>query len=147
MARRVIYGKGNSARSLNSLTADYKRFVGVVEADTRRIMLGAAQITLNATLPLVPYETGALRESGTARAVKTRKGIAALVTFGGKENPVSPTKNAPAGIVDYATVVNYDTSLEHLVGESLFMEKGVAASREEVDQYIVREYRKLGAKK
>lgn len=146
MAKRVIYGKGGKVRSINSMTTDYKRFVDVVEADTRRIMEGAAQITLNHILPLVPVETGALKESGTARAVKTKKGVAAVVTFGGKENPVSPTKNAPAGIVDYANYVNYDTSLEHIVGESLFLEKGTASAKQEVDAYIIREYRKVQPK-
>lgn len=143
--RRAQYARGKwaDARSINSIITDYKNFVDVVEEEAMRIMQGAAEITLDYVKPYVPIDTGALLESGTANAVKTSKGVAALVSFGGPENPVKPTKNAPAGIVDYAAVVNYDVTKIHAIGEDQFLEKGTLESKDEVDAYIMRELRKI----
>lgn len=145
MARRSTFARGKWAdsRSINAIITDYRAFVGVVEAETFRIMQGAADITLEYILPYVPIETGALYESGKAEAVKTAKGVAANVSFGGPDNPVTPTKNAPQGIVDYAAVVNYDSSKEHTSGEDMFLEKGMMESKAEVDAYIRGELRKI----
>lgn len=145
MARRSQFAKGKwaDARSINSIITDYQRFKDVVESEAMRIMEGAAEITLEYVKPYVPVETGALLESGTAQAVKTSKGVAALVSFGGPDSPVKPTKNAPAGIVDYAAVVNYDTTKVHANGEDMFLEKGTLESKDEVDAYIMRELRKI----
>lgn len=147
MAKRARYarGKWSDQRSINAIITDYKKFVGVVEAESLRIMENAAIMTLGYVLPLVPVETGALKASGRAEAIRTPKGVAALVSFGGPDNPVSPTKNAPDGIVFYAVVVNYDGSKSHEFGEDLFLEKGTMASKQEVDAYIVSELRKIKA--
>ncbi len=138
MPRRSSFARGQfpGTRSINTIVSDYKKFVNVVEAEALRIFQTAADMTLEATLPFVPVQFGGLRESGKAEAVYTDRGIVARVSFGGDENPVTPTPNAPAGIVKYAAVVNYDIEREHANGESLFMEKGVESSRQEVDAYI-----------
>lgn len=145
MARRsfVAKGKWSGNRSINAIVTDYKNFVGVVNSEVERIMQGAADMTLEATLPYVPVETGALKESGVARTIKTSKGVMAVVSFGGDNTPVKPTKNAPAGFVDYAVVVNYDTAKAHPNGEAMFLEKGSLESKSKVDAYIMNELRKI----
>lgn len=143
--RRSTFARGKwaDARSINAILTDYKAFVGVVEDECERIMGEAAKIVLDYTLPLVPEETGALKASGKAEAVRTRKGVAAVVSFGGPDNVVEPTKNAPTGIVDYAAVVNYDIEKMHDSGEALFLEKGASAAKEDVDAFIMAELRKI----
>lgn len=145
MAKRsfVARGKWKDNRSINGIITDYKRFVGVVEADAMRIMETAAKMTLDATLPYVPLATGALRESGRAEAVKTSKGVAAQVSFGGPNAQVTPTKHAPYGVVDYAAVVNYDLTKQYAVGGPMFLEKGALESKSAVDAFIMTELRKI----
>lgn len=140
---RYARGKWADARSINGIITDYKQFVDVVNVEAERIMLGAAEMTLEYILPYVPVETGALKSSGKAEAIMTKKGPAAVVSFGGPNNPVEPTKNAPQGIVDYAVVVNYDGSKSHAFGEDLFLEKGMMESRDAVDAYILTELKKI----
>ena len=145
MARRTFAARGQfpGNRSINTILSDYKRFVGVVEEEALRIMQTAAEMTLEATLPFVPVQYGGLRESGKAEAVKTPKGIVARVSFGGEDTPVTPTPNAPQGYVNYAAVVNYDLEKHHNVGEAMFLEKGAFHSKQEVDEYIKSELRKV----
>lgn len=142
MARRTAYRRGlyNTQSSINLIITDYKRFVGVVEKDTRRILQKAADMTLDSILPLVPVETGALKESGRAFVVATPNGFAANVSFGGPDAQVTPTKNAPYGIVDYAAVQNYDLERS---SSPLFLETGAQESKDEVDAYIMSELRKI----
>lgn len=142
MARRTYARRGayNTASSINAIISDYRRFQGVVEAEAMRIMQEAADMTLEYILPLVPVETGALKESARAQAIKTDRGVVASVSFGGPEAQVTPTKNAPAGIVDYAAVVNYDMERS---SSPLFLEEGTMESKEEVDAYIMSELKKI----
>jgi len=137
--RRSTFARGKWAdsRSINAILTDYRAFVGVVEEEVFDIMQEAAEITLSYVLPLVPVETGALYASGKAEAVRTSKGVAAVVSFGGPDNPVKATVNAPTGIVDYAPIVNYDTTKNHPHGTAMFLEKGTLAAKEEVDAYIM----------
>lgn len=145
MARRATFarGKWTGNRSINSITTDYRAFIGVLEAEAMRIMGRAADMQLDATLPLVPMDTGALRESGRAKAIKTSKGIAALVTFGGPDAQVKPTKNAPAGVVDYAAVVNYDMNVTRSIGGPMFLENGAAEAKDAVDSFIMSELKRI----
>lgn len=142
MARRTAYRRGayNTKSSINMIISDYRRFQGIVEEEAMRIMQNAADMTLDYILPLVPVETGALKESGRAEAIKTPRGVVASVSFGGPEAQVTPTKNAPAGIVDYAAVVNYDMERS---SSPLFLEEGTRESKEEVDAYIMSELKKI----
>lgn len=132
---------GKGTRSINVMLTDYKKFVDVVETETERIMQEAAEITLSYILPLVPVQYGGLRNSGRATTVKTAKGVAALVSFGGEDAPVPPTPNAPDGIVRYAAVINYDTEAYRATGQALFLEDGTAEAKDEVDQFIMGELR------
>lgn len=133
---------GLRGRVIQSYVTDYKAFVGRTNREVRSIMLGAAKIVLRNTLPLVPVDTGALRESGRAKVLKTNKGYAGIVSFGGEDAPVTPTRNAPEGIVDYATYVNY-AKRDLVTGEHMFLEKGSQASKDEVNVYIVNRLRKI----
>lgn len=142
MARRSAFRRGayNTQNSINMIISDYRRFQDVVEEEALRIMQNAADMTLDFILPLVPVETGALKESGRAEAIKTSRGVVASVSFGGPEALVTPTKNAPAGIVDYAAVVNYDTENS---SSPFFLEEGTMESKESVDAYIMSELKKI----
>lgn len=148
MAQRTTFARGEfpGSRSINTVVTDYKKFVGVVEAECFRIMQTAAEMTLEQILPLVPVQYGGLKESGRAKAVRTAKGVMAQVSFGGPDAPVTPTPNAPSGIVNYAAVVNYNTEGPHASGQAFFMEEGTANSKGEVDDYIKAEIKKITPK-
>jgi hypothetical protein len=149
MVRRVSFARGQfpGTRSINTLLTDYKAFIGVVEAEAMRIMQRAAEMTLETTLPLVPVQYGGLKQSGRAQAIRTMKGVAAQVSFGGEDAPVTPTPNAPTGIVKYAAIVNYDVAREYRSGQAFFMETGAAEAKDEVDAYIKKELKKVQPKK
>lgn len=141
--RRTVFAGGQSGkksvRSVNVVLTDYKRFKGLVDAEAARIMQGAAEIVLEHTYEYVPVDTGALKQSGTARVQKSPKGWSGKVTFGGLENPVSPTKNAPQGIVFYALMVH-----ENAGGNGFkFLEQGAMDAAEAVEDYVVAEFRKI----
>lgn len=134
---------GSRARSINSMVTDYKAFVGVVNKEARSIMLGAAKIGLKYVLPKVPVQYGGLYESGSARVVKTEKGYAGIISFGGPENPVRPTPNAPAGIVDYAPMVNYNMEREYSNGQAYFLEDGTSEAKAEMESYIMTRLKRI----
>jgi hypothetical protein len=139
--RRTQFAKGGSGRtdvrSLNSILTDYKRFVGVVEEEAKRIMQHAAGMVLEATIPLTPKDTGALR------AVKTAKGVAGVVSFGGPDNPVAPTSNAPGGVVNYAIMIHEDLERAYRVGGPKYLERGGLEVKSKVDAYVMSELRKI----
>lgn len=132
-----------SLRQLNSILTDYKRFIGVVDEEAERIMQGAAEIVLRYTIPLTPLATGALRESGKAEARRYPKGWAGVVSFGGAENPVTPTSNAPEGVVNYAIKVHEDLERTYNVGGPKYLEQGGQMALHEVDMFVVGELRKI----
>lgn len=147
-SRRTIFAGGSTGlgrdRSINLIVTDYKKFIGVVEEEAERILLVAANMVLEATLPYVPHHTGALKESGRARVIKTAKGLAAVVSFGGPDAPVTPTANAPGGVVWYAPMVHEDLQKYPLVtGEPYFLVKGGNDSKADVDAYIRSELRSI----
>lgn len=132
-------------RSITNITSDYKRFMNIINSEAIRIMQGAADIILETTLPKVPVETGALRQSGVARTTKTSKGVVADVSFGGPNNPVTPTKNTRGmNWVDYAVLIHEDLSKERKTGEAKFLENGSIEAKPKVEEYIVTEFKKLG---
>lgn len=147
MARFNIAAKGkgysqgsNSVRAIEGILTDYKRFIGVVESEAERILEDAAGMILDAAVANAPEETGALKESGRAGTRKNEKGqIYGYVSFGGLDAPVSPTKNAPRGIVDYAVVVHEDANHSGYK----FMEEAALQIKDDVDNYIVSELKRL----
>jgi hypothetical protein len=145
--RSTRYARGgsgkNNSRSINTILSDFKRFAGVVDEQAERIMGDAADIVLRHTLPLTPEATGALRSSGRTFTIKTGKGYAGVVTFGGPDNPVTPTPNAPTGIVNYAIMVHEDLERSYNVGGPKYLERGAMSARKEVDDYVVNELRKI----
>jgi len=154
--RSTVFTRGKTGvenpRSIAAILTDYQKFVKVTNKESKRIMFGAAEIVLKHTGPFVPVQTGALKNSGTARAIKTAKGYAAEVSYGGPNNPVPPTKNAPKGWVHYAILIHEGTGRvddddegesEFKREPSKFLEKGIISSKIEVDNYITNEYKKL----
>jgi len=134
MATRVNIGaKGiGGSRALNLCLTAYNDFAKVVNAEAFRIFQGAAQIVLNHTYPFVPVQYGGLSQSGAASAEVTPKGVRGKVTFGGIDNPVTPTPNAPLGIVTYALIVH-----ENAEGRGYkYLEQGAESARIEYDTYI-----------
>ena len=143
VVNKTIYAGAGGRGAIRSILTDYKRFANVVESKTEKILLGAAEIVLKETMPLVPYDTGALRASGRAFTRKTPKGVLAEVTFGGPDAPVAATRNAPTGIVDYAVIVHNDLEAKHAVGQALFLETGTIRSKDKIESYVRRELRKI----
>jgi hypothetical protein len=145
--RRTQFARGGSGRkdvrSLNNILTDYKRFVGVVESEAKRIMQTAAQMVLDETIPLTPLDTGALRSSGRAEAVETPKGVAGVVSFGGQDYPVTPTSNAPTGIVAYAIKVHEDLERHYAVGGPKYLERGGIEAKDKVEAYVLSELKKI----
>lgn len=126
---------GNTAREISTIVTDYKRFAKVVDAEAERILTDVAGMILEAANKYVPVDTGALISSGRATVQKGPKGPGALVYFGGENNPVTPTKNAPTGIVNYAVIVHEMTIK--------FLELAVIDTKEMVNHYITTELKKL----
>lgn len=151
VVRTTIAARGKTGienpRALAGIVTDYKRFAQFLKKDTRRIMRGTGKIVLDETKPLVPRDTGALLNSGKVRLIESEKGIGVDVSFGGLENKVRPTKNAPQGIVDYAIIVHEDLSVPHETGQAKFLEKGIMLSKGKVEKFIVAELRKVRPKK
>lgn len=146
MARFNIAAKGkgfsqgsNTVRAIEGILTDYKRFVGVVEEETERILDEASNMVLDAARANAPEETGALKESGRAGTRKNERGIFGYVSFGGLDAPVTPTKNAPKGIVDYAVVVHEDANHSGYK----FMEEAALNVKDEVDAYITSQLKKV----
>lgn len=148
MAKLTKFARGQSGkksvRQLNTILTDYKRFVNVVDAEAFRIMEQAAKMVLDATIPHTPLQFGSLRESGRAFAMHTGRGVVAVVSFGGPDNPVTPSPNAPTGVVDYALKVHEDLERTYAVGGPKYLEIGALEVKQEVDDFIVNELKKLG---
>lgn len=138
--RSTIFAGGTTggrpgSRSINSILSDYKAMVAAINANVASIMQEAADLTLEKIIPYVPVQYGGLLESGRADVQEGPKGIAAVVSFGGEDAPVTPTPNAPSGVVDYAVLVNEDMERS---SSPKFMERGTADAIPEVNALIVR---------
>ena len=111
----------------------FESFVDSVDQLSDEFVEKAAITLYEETLKLVPVDTGALYESGSAYTDETGSGKKkAVVTFGGVESPVTPTRNAPSGVVGYANIVN-----ELHPTNSKFMERGAEAAIPKVKRMLV----------
>ena len=132
-----------TSKQVSHIVSDYKAFVEATKKDTKKIMKKAADLILKKTIPYVPVDTGALRQSGTASIKENTKGVEAQVAFGGYKNPVTPTRNAPTGVVHYATVVHEDVEGwavgKYKSGQYKFLEVGAIEAKPAVDRLIKRE--------
>ncbi len=139
MAGQTIFSDGKTglanSRSINLLLTDYKRFVGVVRKQQKRIMLGAAKIVADETI--VPFEFGGLQESMRIFTIESDKGVSGIVTFGGPSAEVLPTPNAPEGFVDYAVVVHETAPHQG------FLFLGGQAAAPKVERFIARELKAI----
>ncbi len=152
MVRRSVIAGGATGggrnKNINLFLTDYRKFQGVLVAEMTRILQRAGEIVLDHTLQHVPRDTGALRASGRVRVKSTgRARRAAEVSFGGAENPVSPTVNAPGGIVDYAVFVHEDMPSNqdrtYRQGGPKFLDIGGQEAAPEVNAYIIGELKKI----
>jgi hypothetical protein len=145
--KKTIFAGGqtgvDNSRSINAAISAYKEFAEVARSDAVRILRGVGRIILDSTIPFVPLQTGALRESGRFNVERTRQGARLVISFGGGDYPVTPTENAPTGFVDYAVLVHEDLTRNYKVGGPKFLDLGIGAARTQFDQYVVDEFRKL----
>ncbi len=132
-------------RTIAVLMTDYNRLTAKVNERLPGIMKGAADIILRHILPHIPIDTGALRASGKAEAIPTASGgWGAQVSFGGPDNPVTPTRNAPTGIVEYAIFVNWGGGRGNRVAHH-FIERGGQEAKREVEEFILTNLRTIKA--
>lgn len=135
--RKYIYTTDGGG--IDAIIKDYKSFEKVTTEEMERIMEEAGDIILDVTSEFVPIDTGALLESGFSMLVETGSRVEVDVGFGGSDNPVTPTENAPDGIVFYAALVN-----ENPEGDGFkFFERGIEASRDEVNAFIEQEVKEV----
>ena len=87
---------------------------------------GNARAILEASQPLVPVDTGALKRSG--RVEPAPKGASVLVYGGGQ--------------IDYAGVVHYRLDVKHKVGQAQYVGQPLRTERPARKQAIVRAMRK-----
>ena len=134
-------------RTLTILMTPYRKLTTKINQRIPEIMKGAADIILSHILPHVPIETGALRASGKAEAVRVKSGgWAAQVSFGGPDNRVTRTKNTTeGGVVEYAIFVNWGwpggqdpPRIAHH-----FMEQGGEESKREVEDFVLTNLKRI----
>ena len=113
-----------------------------VDSELERIVGEAANIVLDEAVGNAPEDTGALRASGRVEVHPTPSGADAFVAFGG-DFSVSPTKNAPQGIVFYAAFVHEDMQRSYKTGGPKYLENAIRDTRDQVDAFVFDELRKL----
>jgi len=136
MARRIIKHRKVLAGAdvtgddavVGQLLSNFDAFKADVGRLTKRGVERVAMEILRESNLRAPFETGALQESGSVRVSKQSGGTyIASVTYGGVENPVEPTKNAPKGVVTYAVLIHENLQKHPLVtGEPKFLQNGAA---------------------
>ena len=96
---------------------------------------GNARAILEASQPLVPVDTGALKRSG--RVEPAPKGASALVYGGsGFSNPRTNRK------IDYAVYVHYRLDVKHTIGQAQFVGQPLRTERNARKQATARSMRK-----
>ena len=96
---------------------------------------GNALAILEASQPLVPVDTGALKSSG--RVEPAPKGAAVLVYGGG--GFTNPRTNR---VIDYAGVVHYRKGVKHPVGQDQYVGQPLRTERQERKKATARAMRK-----
>lgn len=152
MAKRVRIeyggrGKGSVAgEAARGLLGNFRRFVDDVNAVAEGIVSEAAEIVLARAVENAPEDTGALRESGRVETEHTESGANAWVAFGG-DYSVTPTKNAPKGVVTYAAFVHEDMERSYRTGGPKYLERAISETRSQVDQFVFKELSELVAQR
>ena len=96
---------------------------------------GNARAILEASQPLVPVDTGALRRSGR---VEKEKGNASVMVYGGGGFTNPRTKR----VIDYAGYVHYRLDVKHPVGQSQYVGDPLRTERLKRKQATARAMRK-----
>jgi hypothetical protein len=91
----------------------------------------------------VPEQTGALKESNRYGVTRQRNKWVGFASYGGPQAPVTPTVNAPNGIVDYAFIVHEDMQpFELKSGFPKFLELGAADAFPKIKKLIGLRYKR-----
>lgn len=136
MARRI-----NPDRAEIEMLEQYKKLQKLVLDRTQKVLMTAGNQVLKASIPLTPLDTGALRRSGKVNVEPRAQIPVCQVTFGG--TTAYPTKNAPAGVVDYAITVHEDLGTPHAVGGPKYLTYGGRAALPKVKKTIQDGYRRI----
>ncbi len=136
----------NPKQDMTRILAKYDIFVDEVNREAVDLAKRAGTEVLDRSNEIVPSVTGALKQSGRVFVGKGKTHVSANISYGGGVR-VSPTKNAPSGIVDYAVYVHEDLEAHHPQGEAKFLEKGAAIASRKVKAIITEGLRKLTRKR
>ena len=86
-------------------------------------------VLYNESQALVPMDTGALAESANREFKISKNMVEGGLGYGGN-NPVTPTQNAPGGLVFYAVKVHEDQTLNHpRGGQANYLGEPIATNR------------------
>ena len=120
MARQIPMQKASSG-----MMKSFKDFVEIVEFKAFNAMFDIGKNVYGTAIPLTPKDTGALRNSARYDVErKAKKGSEVVISYGGANYRVPPTKNAPNGIVFYAITVHENlNNVTFKVGEPQFLLK------------------------
>jgi len=138
-----IKDAADGEQGIKAIMEGLNSFFRDVDDITEELAVKAARLVITEADVLVPRDTNALAESWDARAVPlSRGGWKGVASYGGPTR-TGPTRNAPEGIVDYAVIVHEDLSVEHVIGEAKYLEKGAEAAKPEIDALFKNELKKL----
>lgn len=139
-SRTYVRNAGEMRNALRAITFGFRQFFDGADHEAFQAAGEAAQITMDASIPLTPLDTGALRASYRRDVERTPGGeIGAIITVGGPDNPVEPTKNAPEGIVDYAVIVHENLENQRFrVGGPKFLQRGTTAALPKINAMLAK---------
>jgi hypothetical protein len=120
-----------------NMIANFDRYVTRITKGSREAMRWAAETILEQTMPLVPLDTGALRESGRVETSSgeglTRHRIGAAVKFGGGP-----------GRVRYAVFV-HETNKNYRIGQWKYLQEGVNRARPIITRGVAERLKRVRA--
>ena len=108
--------------SVNQAFVGIKKVFEEIDAELFKCLDRIGGKILGQAQELAPLDTGALRESGKVEVLEFNTALQLQVGFGGPNRPVSPTRNAPMGWVDYAFEIHEDLERSYQTGGPKFLE-------------------------
>jgi hypothetical protein len=136
----------NLQKDVNVVRTELFRIFENLTEQSVPVMKEVAEMIKETAVEFAPLDTGALRESGRTRVLK-RGGkagggeVSVDISFGGEFNTVSPTDNAPHGVVDYAVTVHEDMEHTYKVGGPKYLENAVKHHTPGLSQLIASKLR------
>ena len=145
--------------AMRRVVANFDRFVNDVSTETKQALRESGDLLRDQARELAPKDTGALRESGRTFVAESGRGtrtkVSVTVSFGGNTK-VSPTRNAPNGVVDYAAWVHEGISgfaTEGAINYTTpgtgpkFLERAAQMKEQEIKNLIRKRLRAVARKK